>query len=274
MDYIPPNSNIQLLYDDQATTTDELFQLISSNNFPYKLLYPENEIIINQEHHHDHAHDHDVTPPTPSQKGCEPSFAGGRRRKSSNLHQNQEPNDDDDDDQNPNDKKKKKVIHRDIERQRRQEMSALYASLRSLIPLQYLKGKRSTSDQIHEVANYIRDLERKMERMKAKRDSLKKMSDSSDNNNNEIINLESTKIISLRHCSKRRSVEVFSISSEGFSLHKLILRALSTEGLDVISCVSAKVNQRFLHTIQTEAVSEERSFDLSKLEQKLNNLIV
>ncbi|KAF4403976.1 hypothetical protein G4B88_014432 [Cannabis sativa] len=258
MDYIPPNSNIQLLYDNQATTTDELFQLISKN-----------EIIINQEHHHDHDHD-DVTPPTPSQKGCEPIFAGGRRRKSSNFDQNQEPNDDDDDDQNPNDKKKK-VIHRDIERQRRQEMSALYASLRSLIPLQYLKGKRSTSDQIHEVANYIRDLERKMERMKAKRDSLKKMSDSSDNN--EIINLESTKIISLRHCSKRRSVEVFSIS-EGFSLHKLILRALSTEGLDVISCVSAKVNQRFLHTIQTEAVSEERSFDLSKLEQKLNNLIV
>ena len=45
----------------------------------------------------------------------------------------------------PNDNNKNKnMIHRDIERQRRQEMTTLYATLRSLIPFEYLKVSSSS----------------------------------------------------------------------------------------------------------------------------------
>jgi hypothetical protein len=73
---------------------------------------------------------------TTSQDGCDltDKLDHSRRRKSSITN-------DETDHENLNDKKKKKkkIIHRDIERQRRQEMATLHANLQSLLPVEYIK---------------------------------------------------------------------------------------------------------------------------------------
>ncbi|KAK9672712.1 hypothetical protein RND81_12G119000 [Saponaria officinalis] len=133
----------------------------------------------------------------------------------------------------------KKMIHREIERQRRQEMATLYSSLRSILPLEYVKGKRTTSDHIDEATKYIKDLERNIKMLRDKRVQLKETICSSSNK----------------------------------SLHKNDgCNVLDEEGLDVVSCVSTRVNDRIIYVTHCQ-VEEVPSVDSCQLQRRLYDVI-
>ncbi|KAI3458230.1 hypothetical protein Pfo_014893 [Paulownia fortunei] len=149
----------------------------------------------------------------------------------------------------------KKILHRDIERQRRQEMATLYASLRSVLPPQSLKGKRSISDQIHEATKYIRCLQNNIRELGIKRDSIKRsfkneLLDSEKGSCSQIFPI----VVKVQPCSV--GVEILisgDFMAEGVTLPlSRIMHLLLEEGLIVICCNCTKFDGRLHYMIQSE----------------------
>ncbi|XP_022732762.1 transcription factor bHLH36-like isoform X2 [Durio zibethinus] len=145
----------------------------------------------------------------------------------------------------PNDNnKKKKIIHRDIERQRRQEMATLYATLRSLLPSEYLKGKRSISDHMNEAVNYIKHLQKKILELSDKRDELKKSFHSYVSSSvPESLQNSSEDTVMVRPCLAGVEVVISTCLRQGLQLSS-VLEVIVAEGLSVVTCISTKVNKR------------------------------
>ncbi|KAK7314932.1 hypothetical protein VNO77_33463 [Canavalia gladiata] len=167
----------------------------------------------------------------------------------------------------------KKMIHREIERQRRQEMATFHASLRSLLPIEFIKGKRSISDHMNEAVKYIKQKQNTIKELGAKRDELKKLSNyhsKMENNNHE--SLHTFGNITIHENNGIVGIEITeSFTEESFKLSNLLM-LLIEEGLEVVSCFSTQVNGRLLQSVQCE-VNDCNSVDLSELRRKVANEI-
>uniref|UniRef100_A0A1J3G3S1 BHLH domain-containing protein n=2 Tax=Noccaea caerulescens TaxID=107243 RepID=A0A1J3G3S1_NOCCA len=174
-------------------------------------------------------------------------------------------------------KKEKKILHRNIERQRRQEMAILFASLRSHLPLQYIKGKRAMSDHVNGAVNFIKDTQTRIKDLAARRDELKKdigpicsgPSSQTGSGSGSGSSRSDPASVMVQPCVSGFEVVVSSSASglEAWPLSR-VLEVLHKQGLEVISSLTARVNERLMYTIQVE-VNSFVCFDLAWLQQNL-----
>lgn len=178
-----------------------------------------------------------------------------------------------------------------IERQRRREMKTLYSELRSLLPDENLRGKRSVSDQVEAAVNYILYLQQKIEDLSTERDKMKTIANSK---RNASVSLDDQQFSCKQKISKSQlfrqsdgdqfpSVEVKStglgiqVSTKTFE-HQIVysdlLQALEEAGLQVLSAVRfAMDNNKVFHTIHTK-VDDHNALNIETLNEKVWHFIM
>ncbi|KAA8539847.1 hypothetical protein F0562_026539 [Nyssa sinensis] len=157
-------------------------------------------------------------------------------------------------------------------------MGNLCSTLRSQLPLEYIKGKRSIPDHMKEAVNYIKKLQKNIDELSIKRDELKRNSNSSDLSSGDGDGSSShsstvTNCVTVLPCLGGVKV-VFSSGSDDERLQlSRVMEVLLEEGLNVVSCFSTKVREKLLHTVQSE-VKDFSRFDPSELQRKLNHVVM
>ncbi|GMH09063.1 hypothetical protein Nepgr_010903 [Nepenthes gracilis] len=175
----------------------------------------------------------------------------------------------DDSKSNNDDYNKRKIIHRDIERKRRQEMANRYTFLRSILPLEYIKGRRSMCDHITAAINYIKHLQNNIKQLEIKREELKKSQGHGEEGRSSHCSSDG---VAIHPCRGGLVIEITAGLQETRFFISRALKELHGGGLKAISCVSYKENQRFFHIIHCEA-SDTECIDLSRLRKRLTDIV-
>ncbi|KFK26787.1 hypothetical protein AALP_AA8G293300 [Arabis alpina] len=147
-------------------------------------------------------------------------------------------------------------------------MASLYASLRSLLPLHFIQGKRSTSDQVNEAVNYIKYLQRKNKELSSRRDELMLLSRGSFLNDcKDDMKMMNNHVV-VRQCLVGVEIVFSSRCCNGQPRLSSVLQVLSENALCLVNSISSIVDDRLIYTIHAE-VSNMALVDLAELEERL-----
>ncbi|KAI4296758.1 hypothetical protein L6164_036686 [Bauhinia variegata] len=140
-----------------------------------------------------------------------------------------------------------------IERNRRNQMKALYSKLNSIVPRQQSsRGGTSLPDQLHEATKYIKKLQINLEKMKEKKDSLMEIQKPSNvrMNRGKVLGLKAPEIEIHQMGSALEVVLITGLDCQ-FMFNE-VLRVLSEEGADIVNASYTVVQDTGFHIIHSK----------------------
>ncbi|XP_057869427.1 transcription factor bHLH118 [Cryptomeria japonica] len=168
-----------------------------------------------------------------------------------------------------------KHMHKIIERQRRIDMKTRFSVLRSLLPEEYILGKRSLSDQAEGAAEYIKHLQEHINELAKRREDLgnSPICNYNEKNCKVLPSIgESQSFPSVKIMAIGSGIEITTSSLKCQVVLSDILLALENEGLEVVSTIACTTEDKIFHTLYTKA-SDLQRFDMTNLHQKLCRLL-
>jgi len=123
------------------------------------------------------------------------------------------------------------------------------------------QGKRSISDHIEEAVHYIKDLEKNVKELGAKRDQLKNSDGSTTLSGSSSSSLPGN--VTIREFDAGLQVEItVGYDDDVFPMSDAI-QVILEEGLDVVSCTSSRIGDRYFHhNLICEVMSSFSPFEL------------
>ncbi|KAF7851301.1 hypothetical protein BT93_L4129 [Corymbia citriodora subsp. variegata] len=142
--------------------------------------------------------------------------------------------------------------HKTTERNRRNQMKALFSELHSLVPSQSpTESKLSLSDQLGKAANYIKSLQMKVENMREQKEKLLEIEKiNTTMNSGPMIGFKSPEI-RIRNTGSILEVALVTGLDGQFMFNETV-RVIHEEGADIVNASFSYLGDAMLHTIHAK----------------------
>ncbi|KAJ4703491.1 transcription factor bHLH36 [Melia azedarach] len=161
-----------------------------------------------------------------------------------------------------------------IERNRRNQMKALYSELNSLLPHQRPVEATSLPDQLDEAANYIKGLQTNLERMKERKDRLMGIEKPNRSMNSEAMTGFRSPQIEIHEMGSALEVVLITGLDCQFMFSETI-RLLHEEGAEIVNASFSVVEDAVFHTIHSKVgdSASSGSHGAARISERLKKLV-
>ncbi|XP_024198341.1 transcription factor bHLH162 isoform X1 [Rosa chinensis] len=170
-----------------------------------------------------------------------------------------------------------KTDRKTIEKNRREQMKALFSKLKSLLPHQSSREVASLPDELDKAVNYIKKLQINLEKMREKKDSLMRVAKIIKNNNAGSVGgltdggLKSPQI-EIRELGSALHVVLITRLDCQFMFRESI-RVLNEEGADIVNASFSVVEDAILHIIHSKIGESAPTTVAARVSERLRKFV-